>query len=426
MHLDDFMQHLSKLIISREYLYRGESREFPDVSSGLFRLLGQPHPILSETQLMPSIKEIEKRALRKILSSTDHDDPHRARIELQHHGGKTNLIDFTKDINIALFFASITDDNHDGRIVLLRAYPSHQPQQTDYSIVEGPIGPRHLMAAQKSVLVEPHDGVLSEVNLQFLRVPKELKTSILDHLHKQYGVTLDTVFNDISAFTRNPYSMLEPQVLYTAGVLAYFTGQHHQAIEALTGVICNPKAPGRSRRCLVYFHRGLSYWKLGRRDEALIDLAKVLNTQFSDKDHFVEEVKKELPLDVFLKLQNDVEVDLVNTDKSLVDDSNGSRIIIQTDKNDANIDFLIASDSGYQYLIRITQYSTSVNLPSGIGSYPCHIWFTKDLYRGVHDMPIEIENKYCVMLSPTMLQFAPVETVQQPTIKVEIEWQPLP
>ena len=41
--------------------------------------------------------------------------------EIQHYGGKTNLIDFTTDYFIALFFAC--DGHHDkkGRIILQKA-----------------------------------------------------------------------------------------------------------------------------------------------------------------------------------------------------------------------------------------------------------------------------------------------------------------
>ena len=68
--------------------------------------------------------------------------------EIQHYGGKTNLIDFTTDYLIALFFACDGHHEKKGRIILQRT-------EKIQDIIERPRNPRHRIIAQKSVFVRP-------------------------------------------------------------------------------------------------------------------------------------------------------------------------------------------------------------------------------------------------------------------------------
>ena len=51
---------------------------------------------------------------------TDIIDEHEILSELQHFGGKTNLIDFTAEYLIALFFACDGAMEEDGRVIVLK------------------------------------------------------------------------------------------------------------------------------------------------------------------------------------------------------------------------------------------------------------------------------------------------------------------
>ena len=59
--------------------------------------------------------------------------------ELQHYGGHTNLIDFTTDNHIALFFACDGSPDKDGRIILLERT---EEKNRNYRIEKTPEPPK--------------------------------------------------------------------------------------------------------------------------------------------------------------------------------------------------------------------------------------------------------------------------------------------
>ena len=73
--------------------------------------------------------------------------------ELQHYGGKTNLIDFTTDYLVALFFTCNGSPNKPGRVILL------QKQSEIYEVL---LAPRTIRRAgiQKSIFVQSPSGFI--------------------------------------------------------------------------------------------------------------------------------------------------------------------------------------------------------------------------------------------------------------------------
>ncbi len=93
--------------------------------------------------------------------------------EIQHYGGKTNLIDFTTDYFIALFFACDGLYDEDGRVIL---------QKTDEIrvMIAHPRNPRHRVIVQKSVFVRPPKGFIEPREEQIVVVPSYLKQGSLN------------------------------------------------------------------------------------------------------------------------------------------------------------------------------------------------------------------------------------------------------
>ena len=118
--------------------------------------------------------------------------------EIQHYGGKTNLIDFTIDYFIALFFACDGYHDKDGRIIL-------QNFGEIKNMINHPRNPRHRVIAQKSVFVRPPKGFIVPHEDDIVTIPGDLKQWILHHLRKYHGISTETIYNDLYGYIRSQH-----------------------------------------------------------------------------------------------------------------------------------------------------------------------------------------------------------------------------
>ena len=116
--------------------------------------------------------------------------------EIQHYGGKTNLIDFTTDYLVALFFACDGHHDKDGRVILQKA-------DEIQGMIKYPRNPRHRVAGQKSVFVRHPKGFIEPHKDNIVIIPASLKKLILQHLRKYHGIFTETIYNDVYGFIRN-------------------------------------------------------------------------------------------------------------------------------------------------------------------------------------------------------------------------------
>ena len=114
--------------------------------------------------------------------------------ELQHFGGKTNLIDFTTDYLIAIFFACSGDPQDDGRVILL------QRTEDIENMIIHPQNPRHRVIAQKSIFIHPPEGLIEVPDENIVPIPRSLKEDFLKYLGKHHDISTETIYNDIHGF----------------------------------------------------------------------------------------------------------------------------------------------------------------------------------------------------------------------------------
>ena len=197
----DIIQEIANLSSEGNYLFRGEPKHHCKISSTLYR---ECERVVREARLEDELSDFDIKAIESEISNQvkvfvprgEHASDLSIFTELQHYGSQTNLIDFTTDFHIALFFACDGQPDENGRVIL---------QQRHLVKIERPLGVGHRVLAQKSVFVRPERGYIdpSESSYKVVTIPACLKEDILRYLRNTHGITTETIYNDIHGYIRN-------------------------------------------------------------------------------------------------------------------------------------------------------------------------------------------------------------------------------
>ena len=189
--IQDLMGEILRKSSRREgiCLYRGEPECYPIVSSTLYRKCPDCRNEAFD------IARLENEIVQHARQFTTVADDNEILAEIQHFGGSTNLLDFTDDYLIALFFACADKQKEDGRVVL--HWPNSdavvRPKQTNNRVV-----------FQKSVFVRPQRGfIVPDDADETVVVPSRLKKSILPFLARFHGISERSVYSDIHGYIRH-------------------------------------------------------------------------------------------------------------------------------------------------------------------------------------------------------------------------------
>ena len=288
----DELQDLLARLISQAHelearcIYRGEPECFPRISSGLFRQLHE----IDDRRFSIGLAQQRRIELARPYAPDLSDDDLLTR--LQHLGGKTNLIDFTRDLNIALFFASHNATDKDGRVILMEEPLVRRGEQVPASyklVTRG--NPANMTDVQKSVWVEPEKGYIDEedvtVDVTIIEIPSALKPEILSHLRVVYGIEPSTVYNDLSGFIRDQDRLRDPEAEWRAGVQAYEAGHYERALDFFARCEELVGEPGTNMEYL----RAMSYGNLDLREEALAAMESFRSRSPDDVRAFPEEME---------------------------------------------------------------------------------------------------------------------------------------
>ena len=387
------------------YIYRGEARCHERVSSGLFRQL---HEIDND---LFDIAEAQKRQLDmarpftkfttdapEILLETQLRNgepslldftPEDLNIlaEIQHRGGKTNLIDFTTDLNIALFFACNYSPDQDGRIIFFRNVAGE-----NYAIHRA-VEPSNMADVQKSIFVTPKNGYIKEEDMLIFEVPSRLKAAIVEHLRKVYGLEPSSVYNDISGFIRDQHLYPDVEADFYAAQEYSKAGNYDKAIEYYTR--CLNTRDISLRLALLYYLRGMAFYRSGRKAEALCDFQVFDLRQSDGKPELPAEIKEWVYETYLAERDEAVRGRGLTAINDTVRVYEVHRIRFEARDPDGNlvdgVRFMLLTESGYSLTFDrlIRDEGHPVDLPWG-----CHVdkgwfWFKKDGYRSVNGMPVD-------------------------------------
>ena len=404
--------------LSERTLFRGEPECYKEVSSGLYRQLHEVKNINFD------IMDAQERQLLIAKTYTKSTGKFEILSHIQHRGGKTNLIDFTTDLNIALFFACCHASGKDGRIIF---FPDRD--KTGYSI-HSAIELSNMTDVQKSVFVIPIKGYIQEKDTIIVIIPSELKEGILKHLWTLYGMEAATVYNDLSGFIRDQEEFKDHEAEFYAGVSYDKEGEEgdvkktKKAIEHYTNYLEHPNTLWR--RGQVYYLRFRAYIRLGLKEKALDDYRNFRQRDWPGKPEVPASLKNKLEK-MERKLVKETEEKEKN--KSTEEEKLNliSRFLVRAYDEQGNsvsgVVFRIISESGYTYLQEITEeYADNgllVTLPSVLyhhrDSVKNWLWFYKDGYTSINDILFQWG-------APSEYTMKPIDDSQgTPEITIQVE-----
>ena len=247
------------------YVFRGEPKCYEQVTSRLYR----DYAAIGVVGV--AVDRLQRRILEEVRDYTDEEDDEIILAELQHFGGSTNLIDFTTDYLVALFFACDGLPDEDGRVVLLAT----SGEIAEY--VWSPSSPVNRAIAQKSVFVEHPLGVVLPDDE--VPIPRNLKLPILNYLRNCHDLDAVTIYNDLHGFIRHRALHHEARINFGAGLTSQERGELQGSIAYYTKAIeCNPQ------HAIAYNNRGVAYWRNGDYHLAIQDFTSAidLNLDYAD------------------------------------------------------------------------------------------------------------------------------------------------
>lgn len=268
------------------YIYRGEPGGYAQspfngkVSSNLWRKFQcQPTFTLHDRAEVDydKIQESYLRDVRRYGENLCQDDFELAS-QLQHLGGNTNLIDFTTDHLVALFFACDGFHDEPGRVILLK---QTEQIKNKYKIKE-PRKPRNRVIAQKSMFVQYRSGVIEEDDIEKICIPPSFKKSILTYLRKCHGIYTQTIYNDLQGYIKHQKIHHKAYSEYGRGQLIRFYSI--VGIASIDGIALTDVAIERHSKAIelnpdfveAYFDRAHVYLLIEDFDKAIEDFNRAI------------------------------------------------------------------------------------------------------------------------------------------------------
>ena len=202
------------------YIYRGEPEWHEQVSSSLWRQFHQCRSTFASYDRADfdycTLQGAYLRDARQYDGDLHQDDFELAS-ELQHVGGNTNLIDFTKCYLVALFFACDGAHRKPGRVILLK---QTEQIRNKYQIKK-PRHPKHRITAQKSVFVQHPSGVIEEDDIEeIICIRPSFKQPILTYLREEHCIYTQKIYNDLQGYIKHQKNHHDAYSEYGRGKLA--------------------------------------------------------------------------------------------------------------------------------------------------------------------------------------------------------------
>ena len=218
------------------YIYRGEPKDYGKVSSSLWRECQEK---MREVDF--NIEFVQEEILKNApeYGLNPNEDKLEFMSQLQHYGGATNLIDFTTDYHIALFFACNDSIMLPGQVILLQR---NEQTNKKYKINRAK-QPISRIKTQKSIFVQPPKGYIEPPDIDIVTIRPILKSPflrdrhpMLTYLQKYHGISNATIYNDFHGFIKR-------QNTYQAACKQFYLGESEKS----KGDLLEEKSPKKQQ-----------------------------------------------------------------------------------------------------------------------------------------------------------------------------------
>ena len=265
-----------------QYVFRGEPEKYSQCSSSLYRELKEEEGEENDQEFG---NQTDKDALYDtqkdfIKEARDYVDKEGNKIDvlakLRHYDGFINLIDFTSDCLIALYFACRSDAGEHGRLIMLLEKPREDlglmDSNEEYVTYKSKIKDNRLLT-QRSVFVHSLKGYidLNKDNIEIITIEKEEKKDILECLSETYSISHRALFDDLHGCIDSQRNRLKA-IKHLRVCLACVEERDHSGTIACydKAIELDPEFAG------AYINRGDIYVKQGNDDRAIADYSKAI------------------------------------------------------------------------------------------------------------------------------------------------------
>ena len=224
--------------------------------------------------------------------------PHTTNLEilsdLRHFGGDTTLIDFSRDLFVALFFACDEELGKNGELIIfpiaeaknadLSYFSSsnndeHQPPKKMMSLITPTLTQvnKARVIAQKSVFIHAPKGFISPSSCEIIPIKSTLKQLILNFLKRFHDIDERTIYPDLHGFIAAQNRFASPQTHFYAGNALLNQKNYEGAEEEY-----NESIRLQPDTANTFFNRGLVRSMLQKYDEAVKDYTEAIRIAPND------------------------------------------------------------------------------------------------------------------------------------------------
>ena len=275
----EIIRRIEEKSVDSLYIYRGEP------ASHIYHEEPAPHlkicsSLYREYQDIETdsfdIETVQEELLTEAKKYTKEIDDFKILMDIQYYGGKTNMIEFTTDYLIALFFACSGSPDKDGKVILQKT------EKIKNRIYYPCSKTRNYVSIQKIVFVRASKGFIQPNVSDVITIPKNFKQSMLEYLRKTHGISIETIYNEPYGFVLNhsiyqsAYAGLHRGITWQRkGIKANTSEEKQKAYEKAIRHYTEALAL-KTDDPEIYYNRGLACFSMGEITQAIADYSKAI------------------------------------------------------------------------------------------------------------------------------------------------------